>query len=256
MLAIPGQVEHFIAAHACVLGVPDFLRKDAEGAAALVFLALRRKEISYALEYGPLIVSASPAWPGGWMTHGQALHFAAWETATGPKRNAMLREAEAAYTKAIDLAHNQHIAYIEAQSLLNRGIIRDVLGEPSAEADLRTAASLAPSDPAFARRYALLLAGRGELDEAVILARQAWEAEKGAESAEFLATVLYDRNKGDDRKEAVALANGTFTGAPSPCASDALDLVVSFHLENKMRTNYCGSTSETLPPTMFTASCF
>jgi tetratricopeptide (TPR) repeat protein len=203
-------------------GVSDCMRKDAEVAAALVFLALRRKEISHALEYGPLIVSASPDWPGGWMTHGQALHLAAWETATGPKRNAMLREAEAAYTKAIDLAKHQHIAYVESQSLLNRGIIRDLLGETGAEADLRTAASLAPSDPASARRYALLLAGRGELDEAVAFARRAWKADKGAESAEFLATVLCDRNKGGDRKEALALAKGILTGAPSPRTSDAL----------------------------------
>jgi tetratricopeptide (TPR) repeat protein len=232
-------------------GVSDLLRKDAEVAAALVFLALRRKEIPYALEYAPFIVSASPAWPGGWMTHGQALHIAAWETATGPKRKAMLREAEAAYTKAIGLAKNQHVAYIEAQCLLNRGIVRDVLGEPGAEADLRTAASLEPSDPGFARRYALLLAVRGELDEAVILARQAWETDKGSESAEFLATVLYDRNKGDDRKEALALANDILTCAPSRHASDALDLIVSFHLENndiQAAQNAVMNVSETSVP--------
>ena len=105
--------------------------------------------------------------PQGWLLLSQAEHVRAFQDAHAERRLAMLQQAEAHYSRTVELAHAHKAIHIEAVAHLNRGIVRDLLGDSSAEEDYRTARRLAPRDTTVMRKYAQYLANHGQIDRAV-----------------------------------------------------------------------------------------
>ena len=208
-----------------IASIPSHLQEDSEIAAAVASVAVQRRDAIVAEAYARKATSVAAMWPPGWMVFGQALHLAGWGAGTVADREAKLKEANTAYTRAITLAKEQNTPHIQFASLLNRGIVRELLDTPGYEEDFKAAAKLDPQDIDAVRMYAFSLGEHGKLDEAVTSARQFYESAKTPEAGVLLSTFFYDRNAEGDREEAAKICEHLIRSAPGR-VTDALEILV------------------------------
>src|SRR5262249_43200659 len=148
-----------------------FVDKEIDVALALAIGSLNREDLERAEQYARVATHLGPDVPQSWLMLGQALHVRGFREVRVGDRMDLLQAARTHYSKVIELASKQGSVHIEAIGCLNRGIVRDLLSDPSAEEDFIAARQLVPGDADIARRHAFHLAELGQLDRAVEVAR-------------------------------------------------------------------------------------
>jgi hypothetical protein len=73
----------------------------------------------------------------------QAIHVQGSKEVQAQQRRSLLQQAEAHYSRTVELANTRGNVHIEAAAYLNRGIVRDLLATGTAEEDFRAARRLA-----------------------------------------------------------------------------------------------------------------
>jgi tetratricopeptide (TPR) repeat protein len=200
----------------------QFADKECEVALALCISTLNQGDVDLAERHARRATELEPGLPQTWLMLGQAVHVKGAKEA----RRSLLEQAEAHYSKTVELAHSRGSAHIETAAYLNRGIVRDSLGVGSAEEDFRSARRLDPGDPAAMRGFALYLANHGKADQAVEEARAAAKAEPSDDSSVLLAAILWDRNRGNDRQQALVISLETVRRARQERYHEALEMCV------------------------------
>jgi Flp pilus assembly protein TadD len=206
--------------------VARFVDKECDVALALSICSLNRGDLDRAERHARRAAELEPNAPQAWLMQGQALHVRGFKEVHLERRRSLLRQAEADYSNAIELSHARGNRHLEMASHLNRGIVRDLLEDGGAEEDFIAARHLDPREAEARRRYALHLANQGRADRAVEEARGAAAAAPGNASSLLLAAILWDRNRGGDRKEALDLSLQAARGAETHRFDEALEMAL------------------------------
>jgi tetratricopeptide (TPR) repeat protein len=206
--------------------VAQFADKECDVALALSICSLNRGDVNRAERHARRATELEPEVPQTWLMLGQSVHVRGFKEVRAEQRLQLLRQAEAHYSKAVELAQAQGSAHIEAAAQLNRGIVRDLLGDSNAEEDFRAARRLAPQDASAMRKHALYLANLGQMDQAVAEARAALTAEPDNESSVLLAAMLWDRKQGNDRQQALDLCLKAARGMGTARFDEALEMAI------------------------------
>lgn len=124
-----------------------------------------------------------------------------------------LSEAVASLTAALAEARGAEDA---ARIRYTRAEAYDLMGQAEeAEADFRAALEGATEDAEVARRFAHFLVRRGRSDAAIELLRKAIGKKPGLQIRVFLASLLGERNRGDDREAATMILQEAILHAAS-----------------------------------------
>lgn len=216
-------------------------------ALALSICLLNRGSLEGAERHARRVTESEPASPQGWLMLGQSVHMLGFRAARAEDRASHLREAVGHYNRAEDLARRQGATHLQSASVANRAIVRMLLGDPAAEQDFHLARTLTPSDPDVPRRFAVYLAQGSHLGRAVEQARAALSLREDAAVQAILAAVLWDRNDGGDRQEALALCLRALADPESGRFDETLDMAVLALVEIG-RENEVGPLLDRLPP--------
>lgn len=206
--------------------VASFADKESDVALSLSICSLNRGDVERAERYALRATELQPELAQTWLMLGQSIHTRACKQTRADQLRQLLRQAEAHYSRTIDLAHAHGNVHIEAAAFLNRAVAREVLADTNAAVDFRTARQLAPQDASVMRKHALYLANQNQMDQAVTEAIAASAAEPGNESSVLLAALLWDRNQGDDRRQSLDLCLRAASGAETHRFSEALEMAV------------------------------
>jgi tetratricopeptide (TPR) repeat protein len=196
-------------------------------ALALSICLLNRGDLEGAERHARRATVNEPHAPQGWLMLGQAVHMRGFRSPRAEDRERLLGEALGHYQRAEELARNQGTVHLQAGAVLNRAVVRALLGDPTAGEDFLAARALAPRDPGITRRYAVYLSDLNQLDRAVDEARAAFTLEQSGETMTLLAAVLWDRDRGDDRREALDLCLQALRTPASGRFEEALEMAVS-----------------------------
>jgi tetratricopeptide (TPR) repeat protein len=195
-------------------------------ALALSICLLNREALEAAERYARRVTETEPDTPQGWLMLGLSVHMLGFRAARADDRVSRLQEAIRHYTLAEDLARKQGGTYLQSAAVINRAIVRMLLGDPAAEQDFILASTLTPNDPDVPRRFAVYLAGRNHFDHAVEQARAALALRESGEAQATLAALLWDRNSANDRQDALSLCLRALADPAFGRFDETLDLAV------------------------------
>jgi tetratricopeptide (TPR) repeat protein len=183
-----------------------------------------------AAEHATVVIRQDDDSPHGHFQLGLARHQQG-RKAVGHNRTLRLGEAEKEYDRAIDICRRRNLTDLEAGTLVNRGILRGLLGDPRAEADLAAAADRS-SKPEFRLQYGGFLLDRDRFADALRELLRAGDAVEP--EVRFLeAAARHGRNEGDDRTVARQLLTGVIGAGPGERWLDAHLLVAQFAVEER-----------------------
>jgi Tfp pilus assembly protein PilF len=201
---------------------------NGEVASALAAVFLFRGDAAQAEPHALTATRLLPDAPQAWLMLGQAVHSQGHAAARLAERSMLLGQTEAHYTRSIELAHDQKYRHIEAGALLNRAVVRDLLGKADhAGDDFRETLRLLPGDADSVRRYAVFLSMHGRQDDAIGEARRASEMAPTALNEFTLAGLLYERARGGDCEEAVVVLRRTIDRDGTELVAEAYELTVA-----------------------------
>ncbi|MFO0881268.1 MAG: hypothetical protein U0840_28515 [Gemmataceae bacterium] len=216
-------------------------------ALALSICLLNRGALEAAERYARRVTEVEPDTPQGWLMLGQSIHMLGFRSAHAADRASRLRAAIRHYDLAEVLARKQGAIHLQAASVMNRAIVRTLLGDPAAEQDYLLAGTMAPNDPDVPRRFAVYLAERNQFERAVEQAGRAAALQDNGDAQATLAAVLWDRNTDNDRQEALALCLRAVSDRASTRFDEALDMAV-LALGQFGRCDEVGPLLDSLPP--------
>jgi tetratricopeptide (TPR) repeat protein len=196
-------------------------------ALAVSICLLNRGELDGAERHARRATEIDASAPQGWLLLGQAVHMRGFHTRRAEERNRLLTMALEHYAKAEELAQAQGSAHLQGPAVLGRAIVRFLRGDPGAGDDFFFARRLDPRDAQVARRYAIYLAEKRDFERAVEQARASVCLERGGETQTVLAAVLWDRNRGGDRREALEMCLGLVAANVAERFDEALDMAVT-----------------------------
>jgi tetratricopeptide (TPR) repeat protein len=206
--------------------VGKFASKASVVAVALAICSLNRGDVGRAERHALKATELEPEMPQGWLLLGQCVHSRGYAEVRVEEGHKLFRQAEAHYSRAIDLARRGGNVGLEAMAHLNRGLVRGLLEESAAGDDFKAARQLLPADADVMRKYAVFLSDRGDLDRAVEQATAAVEAVPGGQSSALLAALRWDRNRGDDRQQALDLCLALVRGLVTDRFDEALEMAL------------------------------
>ncbi len=204
--------------------VPEYHHKDVEVAAALAMSCLTSGYFERAVTHATQVIASEPTWTEGNLCYAQAIHAHGQQLQDSGARADLLTKAEAAYTRAIELATQQQLIRVHGRARLNRGIVRDVLGDARALDDFRDASTLLKDDPEGASISLWHLAVQGKLTEAIDIARGLVTKTSSFELFFLLAVLLSDRNEGGDQREVLSWTARILANPTAPRRGEALEL--------------------------------
>jgi nucleoside phosphorylase/tetratricopeptide (TPR) repeat protein/transcription elongation GreA/GreB family factor len=214
-----------------VAAAGPFLKDDEELNLAVAQRALMENRFDEALPIARKATELDADSPHAWFVLGEAKHCAGHRLG-GDARNARLREAEAHYDRAIELARTQKMPGLEAAIRFNRGKVRHLRDDRRAEADFLTAIELGRPDQGMRTEYAGLMVEMGRYEDA--LRELAAEQEEPTGPRRFYeAAARYERNVGDDRRRADALLREVLASGTCERWEDAHILLVQWATDNK-----------------------
>jgi hypothetical protein len=180
-------------------------------------------------EHAAAVIRHDDTSPQGHFQLGLARHQQG-RNAGGQARTLRLGEAEKAYDRTIDLCRQRNMHDLEAAALVNRGILRGLLGDLRAESDLAAAADRSPK-PEFRLHYAGFLLDRERFADAL---REVLRVEDTEPERRFLeAAAMHGRNEGNDRTEARKILAAVIGAGPGERWLDAHLLVAQFAVDDK-----------------------
>lgn len=208
-----------------------FVNDDEEINLALAHRAFLEEIPAEAIPFARRATEIDANSPQAWFVFGQAKHAIGFKNTAG-SQVLHLREAEQHYDRAAGLAHAQKMPGLEAAIRFNRGKVRYVLGDKRAEADYAAAVELANPDQGLRAEYAGFLL-QSERPEDALRELAAEPGEMTADSQFYAAAARYERNIGDDRKNAWDSLLKLITSEPSGRWVDAHILIAQWAIENK-----------------------
>lgn len=155
--------------------IPDAMRKDAEVAQSLSYLASRCGQYDAHVAYARVAVEAAPKWPDALAMLGAAIISSEQRFLTFhadrervPAHPELIAEAENSITSAINALGSRDPAGSLAGLFYNRSVARQLLdrGE-DATRDLKEAFRLGPTEPAIALRFAMQAETQPDIDVAI-----------------------------------------------------------------------------------------
>lgn len=192
------------------------LRRDPEVAVALARRFLADQQFGKAKDYAKTATESPKPWSTAWIVLGQSLAAsAALESKDKSSGSKELGEAEAAFTKAVQVAKAENVDIAEAEALVGRAQVYLLSGnDREYRADIESANRLCPKHPTVLRELAHLSSARGDLDTAVELMRAAGDR---PDVRYGLAALLQRRAGPEDLEQASDILTelvNTFKGGP------------------------------------------
>lgn len=217
-----------------------FVNENEELNLAFAQRAIGENRLDDALLYARKATELGAESPHAWLMLGQAYHN---QGAANSPKNALLAQAERCYTRGLPLARQQKLLGLEANIRLNRGKVRYLLGEQSADVDLAAAVEIAKPDQGMRAEYASYLLEQERYDD-VIREVAADDCPPTTARLFYEALARYKRNDGGDRETAATIFSSIIASEPAERWEDAHVFLVQSAVENKTQAEAMAKISQ------------
>jgi len=203
--------------------IPEIFLDDSEVSVALAHRAGRDRDYESAIRLAEKTIKNKPDWSYPHLLvakiilekHGSET-LATFGQMFYTSNDVHLHKAQTACSRAISLAESGEDKHLQAEALLTRGLVREIMDDKvRSEEDIREAYRLNPHNQRVIYNFAIILVRKDDINEAIRLLREAIAMTDEDHTFFLLAAALAKRmGPGDEEEASKLLVNGAKSARP------------------------------------------